>query len=399
MKKLMAGVFVAVAVLALSAVIAAGARSTQASSDRDPQATGAEDTSRLKGSAQVGDEDAETKKKPFLGITIFPVDPAKAAELEIDGGAVVGQVLDDGPSAGILHRGDIIVAINGDAVTTLADVSTALSEASPGDVLSLTVMREEETLDVEVTLGEHEGQTMKARITKRFRQMPDLNQDMLNYVRKLQDKFVRAELVMETDDGFKTFRAVAGTVSDVNVGDGTFVLTPKDGSDPVTYTISEDTVVNMNHTGDLGGLNSEDNTLVVDVDGEVKLVNQGDMTPQSRFQQHRQAGPRFKMHKQIRRPQPSLRNGQPGPGLRGGLGQSGGFGALGDNLRDILPQDMIEKLEKLHSENGNLDINIDVQADGFSGALRELVCDEEVNDLLPNSIAVRCTNLDTQDTQ
>ena len=83
--------------------------------------------------------------------------------------------------------------------------------------------------------------------------------------------------MLETDDGFKTITGVKGTISKLDATAGTFTLAPKDGSNPISYQISDDTVVGMVHSGDLGGLNTEDETLVVSVDGEVKLVQQGSL--------------------------------------------------------------------------------------------------------------------------
>ncbi len=94
-------------------------------------------------------------------------------------------------------------------------------------------------------------------------------------IRQLGDRLAKAEIVLETDDGFKTFRAVAGTLSDLNVGEGTFKLNTVDGFEAIAYKISADTVVQTRQRGTLAGLNTTDRTLVVDVDGDVKLVQQG----------------------------------------------------------------------------------------------------------------------------
>ena len=93
---------------------------------------------------------------------------------------------------------------------------------------------------------------------------------------------MRGELVGETDDGFKTTRAVAGVLvlDELKVKDGMFDLIPADGSDTISYEINDDTSVVTQKKGDLSGLNEEDRTLVIDMtmDGEstVKLVQQGE---------------------------------------------------------------------------------------------------------------------------
>ena len=94
---------------------------------------------------------------------------------------------------------------------------------------------------------------------------------------------VHTRIVFENEDGeYSTYRAVVGTVSEVDTSAGTFTLDPKDGSDSIDYTIDEDTKVVMNRSGDLGQLNTDDETLVVDVDGEVMLVRQGELTKKRR---------------------------------------------------------------------------------------------------------------------
>ena len=96
---------------------------------------------------------------------------------------------------------------------------------------------------------------------------------VFGHLQALEARFVRAEVVMETDEGFKRFTAVKGTLSDIDVVSGTFMLTPRDGSDPISYVISDETVI-VNR-GDLARLNTEDETLVVAIDGHVSYIHQG----------------------------------------------------------------------------------------------------------------------------
>ena len=287
MKRLIAGLLIALAVIALSAVIASFAGTTRASEDRPLETTQAEDNAPLKGGSLTGD----VEKRPFVGIALQTV----------EGGAEVLRVADGGPSAGILLTGDVITAVNGHQVTTAEEVIQIVRSAAAGDVLTFTVLRDGVTLDVDVTVGEREFYQKRHQ-----RARPPLHQRLLSPLLALGDHFVKAEIVLQTADGFKTFKAVAGTVSEVNVESGTFVLVPKDGSEAIPYQISDDTVVITKHLGDLGGLNTTDKTLVVDIDGAVKLVQQGDRSLYRRHSsqgfkglpgpgglQHRLASPRF----------------------------------------------------------------------------------------------------------
>ena len=80
--------------------------------------------------------------------------------LGIDGeshadGAVVRSVKADSPSAHVgLQEGDVIVAIDGDDVPTMAALVVRLRGQRPGDVLQLRVQRADRHLDLRVTLGE-----------------------------------------------------------------------------------------------------------------------------------------------------------------------------------------------------------------------------------------------------
>ena len=82
-----------------------------------------------------------------------------------------------------------------------------------------------------------------------------------------------------------------GTVTTVDADAGTFTLQPKDGSATIDYTINDETVITISRTGDLGQLNTTDPTMVMDVDGEVKWIRQGN--PAMRFDRGPRAFPGF----------------------------------------------------------------------------------------------------------
>lgn len=285
MKKLIPGVLVALSVIVLTAfVLVRLVGSSQASEDRPPSAAQQqpslagdsgpaqpEAVAPLKGNLQQeGDEDDDAETKPYIGIMVAPLSQARAQELGIEGGAVVVRVLADGPSAGKLQNGDVIKAINGDAVSGVEELIDRVQGSAPGDVLTIEVIRNGGAVSVEVTVGEREVKDVEV-----FKGLPGVYNRLLGYLHDL-DRFVRAEVVVETDDGFKTIRAVVGTVTSVDASANTFVLAPKDGSASITYTVSDDTAVVMRRDGDISGLNTEDPTLVVDVDGKVELVYQAD---------------------------------------------------------------------------------------------------------------------------
>ncbi|MGQ9554189.1 MAG: S1C family serine protease [Anaerolineae bacterium] len=111
---------------------------------------------------------------PYLGITGLAVTPtlAEALELPVDRGALVEAVTEGGPAerAGIragtrsvrvegysqrvVVGGDIIIAIDGQLVGDMDDLIAYLEAYSVGDQVTLTVIREGDQMDVEVTLAE-----------------------------------------------------------------------------------------------------------------------------------------------------------------------------------------------------------------------------------------------------
>jgi len=108
----------------------------------------------------------------YLGIAATPVTPpiAEANDLNATQGLYVVRTADDSPAADALQEpdenetagefsvpvgGDVIVAIDGRQVSSAEDLSSYLvTETSPGDEVTLTVLRDGERQEVTVTLDE-----------------------------------------------------------------------------------------------------------------------------------------------------------------------------------------------------------------------------------------------------
>ena len=317
MKRLSVGVVVALAVMALTAVIAANAGTTQAGQEqKETQAKAQLTVGDGRGAEGSGQQSgfkrnaAPEDKAPFIGVTLGELPEVEAEALEIAGAAVVRRVLSDGPAADLLAPDDVIVSVGGVDVLTAAEVVQAVHAAEPGDTLSFTIIRHGDTLMVEVEVGHR-----PYRATRRPDHKTGLGNPVWRLVRQLGDRLAKAEIVLKTPDGYKTFSAKAGTLSDLDIEAGTFTLNPVDGSDAIAYAISADTVVQTRHKGTLEGLNTTDRTLVVDVDGHVKLVQQGYVG----VGKHKRGRP-------FSGPSHDLR-----PGL-------GGFPNIQERLRNILPR-------------------------------------------------------------
>jgi S1-C subfamily serine protease len=106
----------------------------------------------------------------YLGVQLQEVSPlvAEANELDRARGIIIVRAVDGGPADGVLRGsdeqtaingtavpvgGDVVVGIGGTAVRTQADLGSYLAlETSPGDTVSVTVLRDGTEETVEVTL-------------------------------------------------------------------------------------------------------------------------------------------------------------------------------------------------------------------------------------------------------
>ena len=112
----------------------------------------------------------------WLGVAGMTLTPEIAQAMELDAdqtGALVEEVVADSPAekAGlqassktfdlngqqVMIGGDIVTAVEGQAVATMQDLSAAIKAQKPGDEVELTVLRDGEEVAVAVTLGERKG--------------------------------------------------------------------------------------------------------------------------------------------------------------------------------------------------------------------------------------------------
>ncbi|HTZ58002.1 MAG TPA: DegQ family serine endoprotease [Acidobacteriaceae bacterium] len=123
----------------------------------------------------------------YLGVSIQAVSPdiAKQFGLSHGGGALVSDVTSGSPAAkaGLL-RGDIILKLNGEDVSTSSGLSLRISEMAPGSVAQLQVFRDGHTQNLDVTLGSYpeKGQPQQASQSKPANlnglQVEDLTHDL-----------------------------------------------------------------------------------------------------------------------------------------------------------------------------------------------------------------------------
>lgn len=110
------------------------------------------------GGALMAQEATETPADPAAEVAVETKTWLGVAVIEQDDQLVIARVRSGSPAeAADLQVGDVIVSFGGEAVTTAAQLSDLVEAAAAGDVVTLEVLREDETVSVEATLTEVTG--------------------------------------------------------------------------------------------------------------------------------------------------------------------------------------------------------------------------------------------------
>lgn len=176
---------------------------------------------------------------------------------EQDSQVVIARVQPGSPAnAADLLIGDVIVSFNGEAVATAADLTELVAAAAPGETATLEILRNDEELSLEVTLG-----TRPDRLDNRLDRNVPTPLDALTVAEML--------LNADLDEGEEGF-----TVSDVLNNRNPFelqagdVITSINGQNPAELDLA--TLMT-----DLMGADNRALTLIVTRDGE-ELTLTGD---------------------------------------------------------------------------------------------------------------------------
>ena len=98
----------------------------------------------------------------YLGVLLADLDPQQAAQLGIPirQGVLIAAIVREGPAwEGGLRRGDVIISLAGEDISTARDLIWLLRYNSQvGDDVEVKVFREKEEITTEVTLGERPPQ-------------------------------------------------------------------------------------------------------------------------------------------------------------------------------------------------------------------------------------------------
>ena len=102
--------------------------------------------------------------KAYIGVSVMDVSE-QTQVYGVPAGAAIQELTEGGPAeeAG-LQVGDVITAVDGNAISGSKDLKTAVGEADVGQELTLTVYRQGQILDVKLTVGE-QVQSAQADVT------------------------------------------------------------------------------------------------------------------------------------------------------------------------------------------------------------------------------------------
>ena len=135
-------------------------------------------------------------KHAYIGLSMQTVTPraAKRNNLSVDYGAYVAGLLDDSPAgnAGI-KKGDVIISIGGERVISADAAIIAVRSHKVGETVPVEIMRGEDRLTINVTLGSDE--TLSS--------MKDKEKNNKNNTNDTDDKQDRTE---DDDDSYRYYR-------------------------------------------------------------------------------------------------------------------------------------------------------------------------------------------------
>lgn len=233
---------VAVVVLALAAGSVAAVAATR-SGDDGPRRTMAQEQS----ATPVPDA------KAWLGVSVQPS--------EKPAGLAIKHVVPDGPAADAgLERGDVITAIDGQAVTNFDDLKNAVDAKAVGDEVTLSVVKNGR--DHPDAGAEDFKVTLKARPAE-----ADIKSPLGDRIGKLFDRFVDGQFRYVDENGKTvTIEATAGTVKSISASEITLDVNGDAGDK--SFSIPDGVKVP-------DGLKEGDRAAVIVKDGTVEHVISG----------------------------------------------------------------------------------------------------------------------------
>ena len=187
MKRWIPGLLIVAIVLTIAGAVAANARTSQAS--EAAKVTIANEQT----GAQVTDG-VSHDGVAYVGVALAPLPDDEAAEIGLVGSALIARIVEGSPADGLLQEGDIVTAAGAQVVHSPADVVEIVRDASPGDILTFTVLRDGASMDVEITTGTRKPPSLAFR--------GDVVPGFTPYTAPLfgsENRLIKSEVRMETE--------------------------------------------------------------------------------------------------------------------------------------------------------------------------------------------------------
>ncbi|NLB10449.1 MAG: PDZ domain-containing protein [Clostridiaceae bacterium] len=110
--------------------------------------------------------------KPYIGVSVIDVS-TEMQDYGLPGGAAIKQITEDSPAeqAG-LQINDIVTAIDGNSISGSNDLAKVISSSSVGDILKMSVHRNGEIIDIQVTIGEQKQEVLANQEKQTAQQYP-----------------------------------------------------------------------------------------------------------------------------------------------------------------------------------------------------------------------------------
>jgi membrane-associated protease RseP (regulator of RpoE activity) len=215
---------------------------------------------------------------PWIGVRALPLTEGIAQRLSITqtGGLVVIQVVPGSPAAESgLKAKDVILSVNGNAVTDPGHLQQAVKAAGVGGSLTLTVLHGGAEATLAIVVGEAPHRQPRVRPLPIPAPLPPFGAQL----GRLGDNLHNFSLTFEDKDGnVVTLGAYGGAVS--AVGDASITVTPAAGGAAQTVQITDSiSLVKGGHKITVAEIEVGDTVIVYSKNGEVTLVFVGSVKP------------------------------------------------------------------------------------------------------------------------
>ena len=163
-------------------------------------------------------------ERGFIGVSLQPVTDAMARALGLTDaqGAIIAEVEPGSPAdtAG-LDAGDVVLEVDGEGVEDPRDLAQTIAELDPGTEVTLTLRRNDENVEVAITLAAREAPETEAETSEPGEQ----DEGRMGVAVTELPELVRRELGLESGQGIMVQRVTPGSpAAEAGVQDGDVIL-------------------------------------------------------------------------------------------------------------------------------------------------------------------------------